>query len=80
MAVIESVRIPDSLFKQVQTLVDREGITLEQFICSAIAEKADAWASPDYLRQRAARGSREKFLQALSQIPDAEPDEHDRLD
>lgn len=33
----------------------------------------------DYLEERARRGSREKLLDALSQVPDVEPDEEDRL-
>jgi hypothetical protein len=79
MSTIEAIRIPESLLKQVQALAAKEGITVEQFISSAIAEKASAWMTVDYLKERAERGSREKFLQALSKVPDAEPDERDRL-
>jgi len=79
MSTIEAIRIPESLLKQVQALAAKEGITVEQFISSAIAEKASAWMTVDYLKERAERGSHEKFLQALSKVPDAEPDERDRL-
>jgi len=79
MSTIEGIQIPESLFKQVQALAEKEGITVEQFVSSAIAEKASAWATVDYLKERAARGSREKFEQALSKVADTEPDEHDRL-
>ena len=38
---------------------------------------------PDYpvslVRERAARGSREKFERVLSKVPDVEPEAHDRL-
>jgi hypothetical protein len=33
----------------------------------------------EYLKKLAAKGSREKFLKALSRIPDIEPDEQDQL-
>ena len=33
----------------------------------------------EYLEKRAKRGSRETFEEALTQLPDAEPEEHDRL-
>ena len=33
----------------------------------------------DYLDERAARGSREKFDAVLAKVPDVEPEEHDRL-
>ena len=79
MSMIEAIQIPESLFRQVQALAEKEGITVEQFVSSAIAEKASAWMTIDYLKERAARGSREKFLQALSKVPDVEPDERDHL-
>lgn len=34
----------------------------------------------EYLEQRAERGSREKYERALSQVPDVEPDERDRIE
>ncbi|MCL4836008.1 MAG: hypothetical protein KJZ86_26450 [Caldilineaceae bacterium] len=33
----------------------------------------------DILEIRAARGSREKYLAALAQVPDVEPDEWDKI-
>jgi hypothetical protein len=44
-----------------------------------VAEKIAALETEDYLSQRAARGSRKKFEAALAQVPDREPDEHDRF-
>ncbi len=80
MTVIENVAVPESLLKQVRELSEKEGITIDQFVSSAIAEKASAWTTIEYLKDRAKRGSREKFLQALSKVPKIEPDEDDRID
>jgi len=80
MSVIENVAIPESLLKKVRELAEKEGITIDQFVSSAIAEKAAAWITVDYLKQRAKRGSREKFLKALGKVPKVAPDEEDRLD
>jgi hypothetical protein len=33
-----------------------------------------------YLEQRAAHGNKEKFLQALSKVPDTEPEDQDRIE
>jgi len=33
----------------------------------------------EYLAKRAARANRKKFEEALAQVPDREPDEHDRF-
>ncbi|MGC2236751.1 MAG: hypothetical protein WA584_11355 [Pyrinomonadaceae bacterium] len=79
MSVIENVTIPESLLKKVRELSEKEGITVDQFISSAIAEKASAWATVEYLKERASRGSREKFLKALSKVPKVEPDEEDKI-
>jgi hypothetical protein len=78
MSMVEEV-IPDSLMKQIRELAEREGVTVEQFISSAAAEKAAAWMTVEYLRARAARGDRKNFELALERIPDVEPEEDDRL-
>ena len=33
----------------------------------------------EYISKRAQRGNREKFLKALKQVPDVEPEEYDKL-
>jgi hypothetical protein len=78
MSMVEEV-IPVSLMKQIRELAEREGVTVEQFISSAAAEKAAAWMTVEYLRARAARGNRKNFELALERIPDVEPEEDDRL-
>ena len=80
MTVIENVPIPESLLKKVRELSEKEGITVDQFVSSAIAEKASAWMTVEYLKERAASGSREKFLKALDKVPKVEPAEDDKLD
>lgn len=74
MSMVEAV-IPDSLMKQIRELAEREGVTVEQFISSAAAEKAAAWMTVEYLRTRVARGDRESFERALACVPDVEPEE-----
>ena len=72
--------IPDSLHVTVRDIVEREGISLEQFVMLAMAEKASAIATEAYLMERAERGSREKFLEAMAKVADVDPpDERDRL-
>ena len=74
-----NIKLPDSLLKQAQEMAEKEDVTLEQFISSALAEKMAAWRTVEYLKERAARGSREKFEQAMSKAPDVEPEVFDRL-
>lgn len=74
------VKIPDSLHNVVGEIVKREGMSLEQFICLAMAEKASAFATESYLEERARRGSKAKFLAAMANVADVEPpDPRDRI-
>jgi len=73
------VNLPDSLQKQLQSLADHDGISTDQFIATAIAEKMAAILTETYLEERARRGSRAKYDAALAQVPDTEPESIDRL-
>ena len=74
-----SLRLPDSLHKQARELAEKEEISINQLIATALAEKISALATDDYLRERAARGSRQKFEKALQQVKDSLPAAEDRL-
>jgi hypothetical protein len=73
------VHLPRSIQAYLAALAKREGVTVEQFVASAVAEKASALMTEEYLSERASRGSREHYEAALATVPDAEPEEHDRL-
>ncbi len=79
MSNVLSVRIPKSLHNQVRELAEEEGISMNQFVMVALAEKVAALQAIDYLEKRAERGSREKLLEILAKAPDVEPEELDRL-
>lgn len=74
-----SVRLPNSLHRQVRELAQREGISINQFVATALAEKLSALLTEEYLEARATRGRRTKFLQALAQVPSVEPPAFDRM-
>jgi hypothetical protein len=74
-----NIKVPDSLLKQAQEMAEKEDITVEQLVNSALAEKMAAWKTVKYLKDRAARGDREKFQQAMSKVPDVEAGTFDRL-
>ena len=71
--------LPQSLHAQVEALAHQEGISLNEFITLAVAEKLATLATADYLAERAKRGSREKILAVLAKAPDVEPEDHDKL-
>ena len=75
-----SITIPDSLHATVRNIVEREGMSFEQFILLAMTEKASAMTTEAYLEARANRGSKEKFLAAMAKVGDVgPPDDQDRI-
>jgi hypothetical protein len=77
---ILSLRLPNSLHRQIRELAKREGVSINQLVTTAVAEKMAALMTVKYLAERAARGSRRAFDEVLARVPDVEPDEADRLD
>jgi hypothetical protein len=74
-----NVNLPDSVARKAGELAAKDGVTFDQFISAAVAEKISGWLTEEDLGQRAQRASREKFDAALAQVPDAPPvlgDEH----
>jgi len=74
-----SVRLPESLHKGIKDIAQQEGISINQFVITAVAEKMSALLTEQYLEERAARGSRQRYDAALAEVPDVEPDAHDEL-
>ncbi len=74
-----SLRLPDSLHKQVRRLAEKESVSINQLITLALADKLSALMTEDYLEERAKRGSREKFKRAMAKVPKAQPEVYDRL-
>ena len=73
-----SVRLPNSVHKQLKQAAERDGVSMNQMVTLAIAEKTAALLTVDYLEQRSARASRQRFDAALAAIPNVEPDPADR--
>ena len=73
------LRIPKSLHNQVRELASEEGVSMNQFVMLALAEKVATLQAVGYLEERAKRGNREKLLAVLAKAPDVEPEEYDRL-
>jgi hypothetical protein len=74
-----SLRLPKSLHERARELARQEGVSINQLIATALAEKISALDTIGYLKERAGRASREDFLQALEQVPDESPIQGDEL-
>jgi len=79
MSTTLSLRLPNSIHKQLKEYAELDGISMNQFISTAVAEKLASLATMEYLEQRARRGSKEKFNAVLAKVPEVEPEENDKL-
>ena len=82
-----SIRLPDSLHERLRNLAERDGVSLNQLMLMAAAEKAAALEGASYLEARATR-LRERaraagkdpgdyVLELLAQVPDRNPEPDD---
>ncbi|HCN79307.1 MAG TPA: toxin-antitoxin system HicB family antitoxin [Verrucomicrobiales bacterium] len=61
-----SLRLPDSMQRHLKRAADADGISINQFISLAVAEKLSALQTYDIIAERAKGASRESFLQVMS--------------
>jgi hypothetical protein len=59
-----SLRLPESLHNQLKETARREGISINQFISTAVAEKLAALMTVEYLEERACPARRSLAIRA----------------
>ena len=50
-----NLRLPDSIHRHIKEVAKKEGVSINQFISTAVTEKISAIMTEDYLKGRAAR-------------------------
>ncbi|MFA6979786.1 MAG: toxin-antitoxin system HicB family antitoxin [Ignavibacteriaceae bacterium] len=73
-----SLRLPESLHKKARDLAKKENTSINQLVSSALAEKVSALMTEEYLDERVKRGSKNKFVKALSKVADVQADYLDK--
>ena len=61
-----SLRLPNSVHRHIKEIAQQEGVSINQFISSAISEKISAIMTEEYLEKRAKRANRQEFKNILS--------------
>ncbi len=74
-----SLRLPDSLHEQIKKLASEDGVSINQFVVSAVAEKTSAFLTQSYLEERGKLSTKTKFKKALSKVPKTNPEDFDKL-
>lgn len=73
-----SLRLPNSLHDEVKSLAKKEGISINQFISSAVGEKMSSLLTEQYLVKRSDEGNLDQFLSAMSKVSDVDPEAYDK--
>ena len=75
------LQLPMSLKDTATRLARQDGVSLNQWIVSAVAQKIGAVeTAEDFLRERAAGGAAGDLTRYLDKAPDIPPDPQDKLD
>ena len=74
-----NLRLPDYLHNHIRELAKREGVSINQLITLAVAEKVSALDAATYLRGRAGRADENAYREVLAAVPDVPADEQDAV-
>ena len=74
-----SLRLPESIHRHIREIAKQEGVSINQFISSAVAEKISAILTEEYIQARAERANPDRVKQILAGVSDREPLEGDEL-
>jgi hypothetical protein len=74
-----SLRLPESVHRKLAELAKAEGVSLNQLLSSAAAEKLAALMTEEHHAQRARRASRRKLAAVLAKVPRVPPMAGDEL-
>lgn len=73
-----SLRLPNSIHKRLREVAERERISINPLIATAVAEKLSALLAFDILEKRARKGRRSSYLRVLKKIRATESPGSDR--
>lgn len=72
----KNIALAEDLYNKAAEFAARDHVSVEEFVSILLANRV---ASREFIDSRARLFDRADFDRALGQIPDVEPEEHDRL-
>lgn len=74
-----SLRLPSSIHQHIREIARNEGVSINQFVSSAVSEKISAIMTEEYLIKRAKRARKSDFKKILDKVPKRKPIPGDEL-
>jgi len=71
-----SVNVPEELYRRATEVATAENMSVDDLFASAFEQRLLEF---ERLKDKASRGSYQKFLRVMSKVPAVEPPDHDRL-
>ena len=75
-----SLRLPESLHKQLEAVAERNGVSINQFVATAVAEKLSALMTRRLPRGAGRAGRSRRFEGVLAKVRDVPAEEEDRME
>jgi hypothetical protein len=64
-----NLRLPDSIHRHIKEIAQRDGVSINLFIASAVSEKLSALTTEEYMSERAAKAGKGAFKKVLDRVP-----------
>lgn len=74
-----NLRLPDSIHRHIRKIAREDGVSINTFITSAVAEKISAITTEDYIANRAKRARKSGLKAVLDRVPNRPPLRDDEL-
>lgn len=71
--------MPESIHRHIREIAKKEGVSINQFISSAVSEKVSALMTEDYLISGTKRAKKKDFSKILTKLPNRKPIHGDEL-
>lgn len=68
-----NLRLPNSIHRHIREIARKDGVSINQFITSAVAEKISVITTEEYIAERARHARKGAFRKVLDRVPERQP-------
>jgi uncharacterized protein (DUF1778 family) len=74
-----NLRLPNSIHRHIKEIAQKDGVSINSFINSAVSEKISAITTDDYISKRAQKSKKGTLNTILKKVPSRDPLPEDRF-